>query len=80
MHSHLVCGIARLGSDLHDTDWIASYPDLLTPVFVTCNTNVGGCLLKFVMCSAKPGRWVPECWVSVEEWHIPDEPSRKRAH
>jgi len=41
---------------------LASYPGLLTPVFVTCSTNAGEGLVKLIMCNDIPGR--------VEEWHI----------
>ena len=45
---------------------LASYPGLLTPVFVACSTNTGGGLVKLITYNDVPG-----CWVGVEEWHIP---------
>ena len=41
--------------------YLASYPGLLTPVFVTCSTNVGEGLM--IMCSDIPGHWV-DVWRS----------------
>jgi len=43
--------------------YLASYPGLLTPAFVTCSTNAGEGLVKLSMWYDVPG--------SVEEWHIP---------
>jgi len=40
---------------------LASYPDLLTPAFVACNTNVGGGLVKLITCNDVPGCWVDMC-------------------
>ena len=42
---------------------LASYPGLLTPVFVACSTNVGTGLVKLITCSDVPGH--------MKEWHIP---------
>jgi len=46
--------------------WVASYPGLLTPVFVACSTNMGEGLVKL---SDIPGH--------VEEWHIPRKAASK---
>jgi len=34
---------------------LASYPGLLTPVFVTCSTNMGEGLLELITCNDVPG-------------------------
>jgi len=50
---------------------VASYPGLLTPVFVACSTNAGEGLIKL--------SHVP--WPGhVEEWHIPGKTASKRVH
>jgi len=36
---------------------LASYPGLLTPVFVTCSTNMGEGLLGLITCNDVPGHW-----------------------
>ena len=48
---------------------LASYPGLLTPVFVTCSINAGEGLVKLITCNDIPGR--------VEEWHIPGKTASK---
>ena len=55
-----VVGMRRTGNEAKFH--LASYPGLLTPVFVACSTNVGEGLVKLVTCSDVHG--------CVEEWHI----------
>jgi len=43
--------------------FVSSYPDLLTPAYVACSTNMGEGLVKLITCNDRPG--------CVEEWHIP---------
>jgi len=42
---------------------VATYPGLLTPLFVACSTNAGEGLVRLIMCSDIPGRWV-DVWRS----------------
>ena len=48
---------------------IASFPGLLTPVFVTCSTNIGEGLVELITCNDIPER--------VAEWHIPGKTAGK---
>jgi len=45
------------------TSLLASYPGLLTPVFVACSTNAGEGLVTLIMCNDVPGCWV-DVWRS----------------
>jgi len=54
-HQTLLTGVLSLA--------LASYPGLPTPAFVACSTNVGEGLVKLIMCSDVPGRWV-DVWRS----------------
>ena len=40
------------------SNYLASYPGLLTPVFVTHSTNAGEGSVKLITCNDIPGRWV----------------------
>ena len=68
---HTGCGMKTFvfNTPSNQVPLLASYPGLLTPVFVACSINTGESLVKLIMCSDIPG-----CWVDVEEWHIPRKP------
>ena len=57
--------------------YLASYPGLLTPVFVTCSTNVGEVLVKLHGHVHWRTWTLGEC---VEEWHIHRETASKWVH
>ena len=49
----------NLGLSVTSTsNYLASYPGLLTPAFVARSTNAGEGLVKLIMCNDIPGHWV----------------------
>ena len=54
---------------------VAQYPGLLTPVFVTCSTNVRECLVKLITYSDIPGHWLHN-WRSTHSFCTLSEPMK----